>query len=401
MKNFKQISKIACLVFSMLFIHSYVSAQTVTMNITGTSPNYSGTVYLCPGVTYTVQFSNSNLGGSCNVAGDGTGETWLVDNTCSKNYGQNEVILCLNAGTTSSAYVVAKNTGNDCFSFTANFVAIQTTISGLSTVCVSTTHTYTCTTNSPSVTSYTWSPIPSFFSGSSTSSTIGLTSGTTTGGPDALTVVVNGTGCSSGNTATENVTCINTKPAQPSGSLTYRQTGSTCYYDAYISAVSGATSYEWSLDNFSTILCTTTGPTTDPLTEFDYSTSYNISVKAGNDCGYGSPNTWNNKTTPGKPSGCHSSPVRPVKEIGISTNYKVYPNPANNQLTIENQSASTNLDATFAIYDMLGHKVISWVLPSADGIATEDITGLSTGLYLYTIASGNDIIQRGKVMIQR
>ncbi|HTA81365.1 MAG TPA: T9SS type A sorting domain-containing protein, partial [Bacteroidia bacterium] len=60
-------------------------------------------------------------------------------------------------------------------------------------------------------------------------------------------------------------------------------------------------------------------------------------------------------------------------------------------------TGNVNID----VYDMLGKKVESWTLPANENSATENVSGLAKGMYIYMITNGNTILQRGKVMIQR
>lgn len=115
-----------------------------------------------------------------------------------------------------------------------------TAISGSTNVCAATSQTYTI----PAVigaTSYTWS-LPAGWTGTSTSTSINVTTGSTGG---TISVVANGDcGASSPRTLVVTVTTI---PAQP-GSIT--GSTSTCNNVAQsysVAAVSGATSYTWSL----------------------------------------------------------------------------------------------------------------------------------------------------------
>jgi hypothetical protein len=151
------------------------------------------------------------------------------------------------------------------------------TISGNTTVAAGTSQTYSIAAVA-TATSYTWT-LPSGWSGSSSSTSITTTTGSTGG---TISVRANNS-CGSGTTRTLNVTVSSCGlPAQPgtiSGSTSVASGSSQSYS---IAAVSGATSYTWTLpsgwsgSSASTSISTTTG-----------STGGTITVRANNACGAG------------------------------------------------------------------------------------------------------------------
>ena len=149
------------------------------------------------------------------------------------------------------------------------------TISGNTSVCQGSTNTYSISAVS-GATSYTWT-LPSGWSGSSTSTSINSTAGASGG---TITVKANNS-CGSGPTQSKSVT-VAQLPSQPgtiSGNTPVCQ-GSTNTYS--ISAVSGATSYTWTLpsgwsgSSTSTSINATAGGSGGTIT-----------VKANNSCGSG------------------------------------------------------------------------------------------------------------------
>jgi len=147
------------------------------------------------------------------------------------------------------------------------------TITGNSPVCQGSSNTYSITAVT-GATSYTWS-LPSGWTGSSTTTSITTTAGSTGG---TISVKANNT-CGSSTARTKSVT-VNTVPAQP-GTITGNSPvcqGSSNTYS--ITAVTGATSYTWSLPSGWTGSSTTTSITTTAG-----STGGNISVTANNTCG--------------------------------------------------------------------------------------------------------------------
>lgn len=146
-------------------------------------------------------------------------------------------------------------------------------VSGTATVCQSSTNTYSVAAVS-GATSYNWT-LPSGWSGSSTTNSISVTAGVAGG-----TISVTATN-SCGTSAASNLpVTIAATPAQPgsiSGTTTVCQTSTQSYS---ISAVSGATSYTWTLpsgwsgSSSSTSISSTVGASSGPVT-----------VTANNSCG--------------------------------------------------------------------------------------------------------------------
>ncbi len=81
-------------------------------------------------------------------------------------------------------------------------------------------------------------------------------------------------------------------------------------------------------------------------------------------------------------------------------NVKLYPNPANNRLTIE-YNLNNNSMSTLVVYDLLGNKIQSYDLPTSQTIITEDISNLSAGFYVYCVETSDKIAQRGKFIVAR
>ena len=154
-------------------------------------------------------------------------------------------------------------------------------IIGNTNACVGSTQTYQVTA-AGGATSYTWS-LPNGWTGTSTTNSISVTVGATAGN---VSVTANN-GCGSGAPSQAAITPSNA-PAQPgliTGNTTFCSGDANVYS---ISAVSGATSYTWSLpsgwlgNSTNTSISTTAG-----------STSGAITVTANNTCGSGVARTLN------------------------------------------------------------------------------------------------------------
>ena len=183
------------------------------------------------------------------------------------------------ASTTSGNISVTAN--NSCGSSAAKTLAVTVnsipstpgTISGNATICSGSSNTYSITAIN-GATSYTWT-LPSGWTGSSTSNSITATANTSGGN---ITVTANNT-CGSSSAKTLAIT-VNSIPATPgiiSGNTSICSTSSNTYS---ITAISGATTYNWTLPSG-----WTGTSTTNSINTIAGTTSGNISVTANNTCG--------------------------------------------------------------------------------------------------------------------
>jgi type IX secretion system substrate protein len=428
MKDFKQIAKIACMAFAMLLLGNNIDAQVSVSN--------GGTYYVCCGSETTFEV---DPGSGYWVAND-TNWHWLnVANTCQSPYGcafggytiddisTQNTTQCSGynsynlAEVTAPSYVSAMivsvlvedcgSTSDHAFWITFTIEPYSTTIAGATNVCASSAvaETYTVTTNVPSPTNYAWTEPSCWTSGTcDNGSTCTTNTYTVTGAcsPSNIQVTVT-SGCPTSNTSnigTLSVTSYSGVPSTPSGILNYQEYNSTCYYNADIPAVTGAEYYIWSKNTaFTSFYC---GNTTSPITTggpYYEGTAYTTYVKCSNTCGTSSSYGTYSKTTPTK-SGCIQ--IREGKVDGQESDlgaavYKIYPNPVSSMLTVEYPTSYGDNELTFSVYDMLGQKVVTWSLPASQNMVAENTDGLPVGLYLYVINSGDEILERGKLMIQR
>jgi len=409
MKNLMKTTRMACMAFVMLFAAQNAFAQyNVSVNVSGGG----GTVYMCANTTYTITYTGipSPYEVPPNNNNNWPYSTWGGGSPGCITYLTNGIVVCLpTAGKIVFDTVTAFPNGiapnNNNFQFILTLEAYQTEISGVTSFCQTSNENYTCLTNVPDVAThdYTWSPVPSFLTYTPTT-TYYLPTTTSNSGSATLTVTVSGGGCPTGspsNIATETITSYPSTLSAPYGVLDYILYGSTCYYNASLDPVTGAQYYEWSPNSsFSPPLyCgNTTGPetTNEP---FYSQTNYHVYVRVTNLCTT-SAYTEFTKETPKAPGNCAQINLAEDK-VQSSGEYKVYPNPATNQLTIEYPATPTNSVLSFNLFDMLGQKVISWNLPSSRNSASEDISSLPSGIYVYSITSGNTSIIREKLIIQR
>lgn len=215
-------------------------------------------------------------------------------------------------------------------------------ISGNTTICPASSNTYSISTVSGAI-SYTWT-MPSGWSGVSSSNSITLTSNTTSGN---ITVKANNT-CGSSAAQTLAVT-VNTVPAAP-GTITGSSAVCAGSSNTYIIlAVSGATSYTWTMPG------SWTGTSaTNSIVATASSTSGNITVTADNVCG--------------------SSTAQTIAVI-VNTIAPAMPGPIVGNTTICESSSNT-----YSISPVSGATSYTWTLPGG-------WTGSSTTNSISAVAS--------------
>ncbi len=421
MKNLKQYLKRICLAFSILLLSNCGYARIINVSD-------GGTYYVCQGVTDTLHLINKS-GEFAGVYTDWQWGSYL--NTCSSppctfnNYEVlsmwTEILWGCNGGETAMDYasVTCNSTSSmqitvleyECsVGFSQNtsstfwLIPVETTISPSTThACIGSTPTFTAVCTSPNVTSWAWS-LPSFMSISSGSGTSTIHTNDNHPGTGDITInLTTSEGCSVGNSGLKSsliYTSDSGVALAPTGLISWRQAGGSCQYNAAITTV--AVSYEWAFNSgFSPIYETTSTPLSSGG-YFDYSTAYNVWVRVNNTCytTYGLGKEYS-QTTPGKKPGCTEAPIKLGDQTVLSDDFKFYPNPATNSLSIEYPTPSDNISIVCDMYDMVGHKLASWNLPASDNKVTEDISSLQTGAYLYVVRSGDNILSRGKLMIQK
>jgi len=85
--------------------------------------------------------------------------------------------------------------------------------------------------------------------------------------------------------------------------------------------------------------------------------------------------------------------------ITVNNNVSVYPNPFDNQLTIEFSSSNHPL-ASFELYNEIGQLIFDVQEISEQKLVISEIS-FATGMYLYKIYQGKSIITIGKLVLQR
>ncbi|NNC85830.1 MAG: T9SS type A sorting domain-containing protein, partial [Bacteroidia bacterium] len=83
-----------------------------------------------------------------------------------------------------------------------------------------------------------------------------------------------------------------------------------------------------------------------------------------------------------------------------SNNFNVYPNPANNELTVT-YSIEEEETTIFELYDGIGKKLIRSTLDKNDNTIIIDVSNIKNGIYFYKIVSNNKNVKNGKIIISR
>jgi C1A family cysteine protease len=181
-------------------------------------------------------------------------------------------------------------------------------------------------------------------------------------------------------------------PSTP-GTIGFERAGGTCYYRAYISSVPGAESYDWSEDNVNWNMGYSTY-----YGLFDPYSTVTVYVRARNSCGVSATNS-KTKTMGPPPPGCmwkssHIIPDTVQSESLIAENIRIYPNPAETEVTISvsdassSSSASDNEDlyiSSVTIIDSYGKTRIIKQYRSGLKSVTINISDLSKGFYFIRV----------------
>jgi len=248
--------------------------QTLAIVVAHTPPQpgaISGPTTICAGTTATYSIAPVAGATSYNwtLPGGWSGTSTVDSIQVTVGSGGGNVIVSANnacgTGSTRSLFVTITNVPNT-----------PGPISGPTTACQGSVHTYTISAVA-GATSYFWS-LPNGWSGSSTSTSITVTVGSTGGNVSVLSV----NNCGISNTTRTLAVSVSTAPGQPgaiTGNVFPCQGTSQTYH---IAAVAGATSYTWTLPSGWNGTSTTISITTTVG-----SSGGTISVVANNSCGTG------------------------------------------------------------------------------------------------------------------
>ena len=318
----------------------------------------SGNSDVCSGTTHT--YSISAVSGAVSY-------TWGVPSGSTITSGQGTTSITITAGTNSgNISVIASNSCGSSLIQSLGIIvstaipAQPGTITGNSSVCSATTHTYSISSVS-TATNYTWS-VPS---GAVINSGQGTTSISVTFGTSSSTVNVTANNdCGNSSVRTLGINVNSSTPAQP-GTISGNSTlcsGSTNTYS--ISAASGATSYTWSVPSGATI---NSGQGTTSISVTFGTNSGNISVIANNGCGSSSSQT---------------------KSITVITTVPAQPGSITGNSTL--CSGSTN---SYSIASVSGATTYTWTVPT--GATINSGQGTTSVSVTFGTSSGNVSVTAG------
>jgi large repetitive protein len=252
---------------------STASILGITVNTIPTQPGtISGNSVVCQGTLQT--YSVAAVSGA-------TSYSWTLPSGWTGSSNTNSITVTVG----SSGGTLSVSANNNCGTGTARTLAISVTtlpaqpgtISGNSAVCQGSSQTYSVPTVT-GATSYTWT-LPSGWSGSSTTNSITVTVGST--GGTLSVAAVNSCGTGTARTLAISVTTLPAQPGTISGNSVVCQGTSQTYS---VAAVSGATSYSWSLPSG-----WTGSSNTNSINVTVGSSGGTLSVSANNNCGAGTP----------------------------------------------------------------------------------------------------------------
>ncbi|MDD3875540.1 MAG: T9SS type A sorting domain-containing protein [Bacteroidales bacterium] len=316
---------------------SGVQTLNVNVNPLPVQPTaISGSIFVCAGTTQLYETDAVNYA---------TSYTWTLPNGWTGTSATNSINVT--TGTNNGNITVKAN--NACGSSSVTNLAVTSStvpatpgiISGNSPICSGTQNTFSIIPVS-GATSYTWT-LPSGWSGSSTNETINTTSNSTGGN---ITVTASNL-CGTSGSQTKAVT-VQTIPATPgiiSGSTTSCEGVQGTYS---VTAVSGATSYTWSMPSGWTGTSTTNTINVTPS-----SNSGNITVTASNTCG---------------------------TSQAASLNVTVSPVPAQPGTISGNTSVCSGTAQNYSVTSVANATSYTWTLPSGwSGTSTTNSINVTAG----------------------
>ena len=250
----------------------------IKVNEAPTTPNsISGSTSVCAG--------GGSQSYSISAVSNATSYTWTLPSGWSGS--SSGTSISATPGSNAQSGNISVTANNSCGNSTARslFVTVSTVpsqpgaISGSTSICTGGgTQTYSISAVS-GATSYTWT-LPSGWSGNSTGTSISATPGTNAQSGNISVTANNNCGNSTARTLSVTVNSVPSQPGTISGATSVCAGGGTQTYS--ISAVSGATSYTWTLPSGWSGNSTGTSISATPGTNAQ---SGNISVTANNNCG--------------------------------------------------------------------------------------------------------------------
>lgn len=279
--------------------------------------------------------------------------------------------------------------------------ALPTTISGLSSMCSTSSNTYSVTAGPNSCWTYNW-----YFSSGGTGMVISNPSSSTTSisygagaspGNKVLNCTINACGRSILLTKNINICAAVAAPTD----IAYSRQGTTCYYKFTTPAVC-ADYYEWQVNN---------GPIESNagniLTPYEPGT-YTVKVRIVNGCGTSAwrTETW---TLGGGWTGCmwKSAPGEVDHEITAdpqaaasneSLDFAIIPNPTGGSRNVEIQCAAELVGGTIELYGINGAKIFAGKVEATH--FSLNTASIESGLYICRIINGEKMVTRKLVVTE-
>ena len=91
-------------------------------------------------------------------------------------------------------------------------------------------------------------------------------------------------------------------------------------------------------------------------------------------------------------------PQPKVKAIQNAQEFELYPNPAQNIITVYSQNIDTIVPVTFELYSVFGEQIATYTITQSNQ-QTFSVANIENGLYLYRIRKNNITFKTGKIVI--
>jgi hypothetical protein len=194
--------------------------------------------------------------------------------------------------------------------------------------------------------------------------------------------------CGSGIARCYSVTALTSPPSTPTGPASVCKSDASVAYT--ITPVAGATSYLWSISNWSSIIPLGTSA----LVNYNSasSTTAVITVNAENACGYSQPA----KKTVSVNLGC-----RKAGTLSSTVDFGAYPNPTAGLLNLSFR-AEKSAKYIVKLVDLLGNVVISDVISASEGSNLQELNlnNVAKGMYLLSIETEGAAAQTLRVVVE-
>ena len=86
--------------------------------------------------------------------------------------------------------------------------------------------------------------------------------------------------------------------------------------------------------------------------------------------------------------------------VAAASTVSVYPNPADEDVFLRYTLAKAPNNVSVEIYNMLGSKVLTFPVTSADGIITIPVDKMQAGLYFYSFQEYGKVIRSGRITVK-